>query len=121
VNPARRWRKLATVVYNTYMTEPLYTTTQAAAYLGITMGSLRVALREGRLQPDIGSPRLFLFTRATLDAFAAQPHKGPGRPKRAPAPEPKRGRGRPRKARKAAPDSAATAGRSAAAEAPGSR
>lgn len=56
----------------------LYSTREAAAYLGISEDSLRQYVRHGRITPDHRSTRKYTFTRATLDASGLRPHTWKG-------------------------------------------
>ena len=57
------------------MSEDLLTTTQAAEYLGITRQHAHSLTKQG-YGKRYGS--VWMFTRAELDAWRAQPPKGPG-------------------------------------------
>ena len=51
----------------------LYSTREAAAYLGISYDSLKQHVRQGNIRPDHRLPTALLFTRRTLDRAGIVP------------------------------------------------
>lgn len=65
-------------------TKDLYSTAQAAEYLGKSVITIKRAVASGALQGTPINPRMWVFTKAQLDAYASV--------KRKPGPKPGKGK-----------------------------